>query len=207
MKAPLHTALLLIGCLLALPALLRTGWADSLGGAKPAIPPVNSVQSQFIQKKHLPILETPLISKGVFYYQAPRSLRWEYREPIRSILLMHDGRVRRFVDSPTGYRAEGGAGLQAMQVVLEEISQWLKGDFDQSRMFAARKTSDGKIILSPRDAAMGGVIQRIELHPAPDPGVLQRVVIVESEDAFTEMVFSHTVLNRPLAADLFEKAP
>jgi len=75
-------------------ALLCVGWADSWDQLKTMAGTVTSVQAEFVQEKHLPILAKPLVSKGVFYYQAPRSLRWEYRWPVQSILAMHDNRVR-----------------------------------------------------------------------------------------------------------------
>ncbi len=200
---PRHVSLLLLPLL----ALLCVGWSDSWEGIQAGAGSVTSVQAEFVQKKHLPILEKPLISTGVFYYQAPRSLRWEYRDPIRSILLMHDGRVRRFVADASGFRQESSAGLQAMQVVLEDISQWLKGRFDQNPMFTARLLPGRQIVLTPREAAMGEVIQRIELNLAPEPGVIRSVLIYENESSYTEMIFSRTVLNQAIAAELFTKDP
>jgi outer membrane lipoprotein-sorting protein len=198
---------LFIRWLLPLLALLCLGWSDSWDGIQSGAGSVTSVQADFIQKKYLPILEKPLLSTGVFYYQAPRSLRWEYRDPIRSILLMHEGRVRRFVADSSGFRKESSAGLQSMQIVLEDIGQWLKGRFDQNPMFAARLLPDRKIILTPREDSMSAVIDRIELNLAPQPGVIRSVLIYENEDSFTEMIFSHTVLNKTIAAELFTKDP
>lgn len=200
---PWHRSLLLLPLL----ALLCVGWSDSWEGIQAGAGSVTSVQAEFVQKKHLPILERPLISTGVFYYQAPRSLRWEYRDPIRSILLMHDGRVRRFIADASGFRQESSAGLAAMQVVLEDISQWLKGRFDQNPMFTAHLLPGRRIVLTPREAAMGEVIQRIELNLAPQPGVIRSVLIYENESSYTEMIFSRTVLNQAIAAELFTKDP
>ncbi|MDX9787154.1 MAG: outer membrane lipoprotein carrier protein LolA [Desulfobacterales bacterium] len=207
MKPQYPFVLHVIAYLLPLLALPLAAWAASLEAIQAAAGSVNSVQAEFVQKKHLPILEKPLTSTGLFYFQAPRSLRWEYRSPIRSILLLHDGRVKRFVAEASGFREENGAGMQAMQVVMEEIGQWLKGGFDKSLMFAAASASDLKIILTPREAAMAEIIQRIELNLSPEPGVIYSVLIYESADSFTELIFSRTILNRAIAADLFNKTP
>jgi len=189
-------------------ALLCVGWADSWDQLKTMAGTVTSVQAEFVQEKHLPILAKPLVSKGVFYYQAPRSLRWEYRWPVQSILAMHDSRVRRFVSTgASGFSEESGAGLEAMQVVLEEITQWLAGRFDDNPMFQAHLEPGRCIVLVPKDDAFRKVIQRIVLNLAQQPGVMQSVTIYESEDAFTQMTFSNTVLNATIDDSLFQRIP
>lgn len=193
-------------CLPAL-AMLCVGWADSWEGLRAAATQVTSVQAQFVQQKHLPILAKPLISKGTFYYQAPDSLRWEYRWPLRSILLMHDGRIKRYVEGPQGLAEEKGANLQAMQVILGDITQWLAGRFDQDPMFNAHLEPGRRIILTPKDEALGAVIQRVELVLSRRPGVMERVLIFEGPDSYTEMIFSDTILNQPIDSAVFKSVP
>lgn len=195
--------------LLILPALalLTIGWADTWEQLKAAAGTVSSVQAEFIQEKHLPILTKPLVSEGVFYFQAPRSLRWEYRAPIRSILVMHDSRVRRFVANGEGFSEERGAGLEAMQVVVEEISHWLAGRFDDNPMFKAELEPGRRIVLTPRTEAMAKVIQRIILNLAEQPGIIHSVVIYESDEAYTRMTFHDTVLNAKIDERIFQDIP
>ena len=189
-------------------ALLCIGWADNWQQLKTTAGTVTSVQAEFVQEKHLPILAKPLVSKGVFYYQAPRSLRWEYRWPVQSILVMHDGRVRRFVSTgASGFSEESGAGLEAMQVVVEEITQWLAGHFDDNPMLQAHLEPGKNIVLVPRDGAFQKVIQRIVLNLGKQPGVIQSVTIFESEDAFTQLTFNNTVLNAKIEDTLFQRIP
>lgn len=185
-------------------ALVCIGWADSWDALRATAVTVKSVQAEFVQEKHLPILAKPLVSKGVFYYQCPQSLRWEYRWPVKSILTMHNGRIRRFMEGPAGVTEQNGAGLDAMQVVMQEITQWLSGRFNESALFAAQLAPDGRILLTPREASFRKVIQRIELKLAEQPGMIDQVTIYESKDAYTRMTFTHTVLNRPIDEGVFQ---
>jgi outer membrane lipoprotein carrier protein len=185
-------------------ALWCVGWADSWEALRATAATVKSVQADFVQEKHLPILARPLVSKGVFYYQAPQSLRWEYRWPVKSILTMHDGRVRRFVEGSAGMTEESGAGLDAMQVVVQEITNWLSGRFNESTVFSAQLDPGGRIVLTPRGQSFRMVIQRIELKLAERPGVIDSVTIYESQKAYTRMIFTHTVLNRRIDKSVFE---
>jgi hypothetical protein len=188
-------------------AVLCLGWADSWDSLRAGAATIHSVQAEFVQEKHLPILARPLVSKGVFYYQSPGSLRWEYRQPVKSVLTMHDGRIRRFVDGPSGFMEERGGGVDAMQVVMQEITHWLAGRFDESRIFEARLEPGGRIELVPREPSFKKVIQRIVLTLAEQPGTIDHVMIHESQDAFTRMTFSHSEINRPIDSRVFQTVP
>lgn len=194
-------------CLALASALLCLGWADSWEGLRGAAVTVTSVQAAFVQEKHLPILARPLVSRGVFSYRKPGSLRWEYREPLQSVLLMHEGRTRRFVAGPSGWSEESGRGLEAMQVVMEEISGWLAGRFTDNPLFEARVLPGRRVVLVPREEGMQRLIQRIELVLDDRPGVLRSVTISESDSAFTRMSFSNVVLNAPVDEAVFRKVP
>ena len=189
-------------------AFFCVGWADSWEQIRTTADTITSVQAEFVQEKHLPILAKPLVSEGAFYYQSPRSLRWEYLRPVQSIMNVHDGRVRRFVSTDSnGFHEETGGGMEAMQVVVEEITHWLAGRFDENPMFESRLEPGKRIVLVPKNEAFQKVIQRIVLNLGEQPGVMQSVVIYESENAFTKLTFNNTVLNAKIDETLFQKIP
>lgn len=186
-------------------AWLAIGWGSTWEELRSAAGSVTSLSADFVQEKHMRILARPLISRGVFYFQSPASLRWEYRKPVRNILLMHDNRTERWIDTGSGLTQESGAGLQAMQIVLEQISQWLGGRFDENPLFAARLEPGPKIVLVPKEEAFARMIHHIDLVLSERPGIIDSVVIYESDDSFTRLVFTNAVLNQPLDAALFRK--
>ncbi|MCF8128277.1 MAG: outer membrane lipoprotein carrier protein LolA, partial [Deltaproteobacteria bacterium] len=141
---------------------------------------IQTINAQFIQEKHLEILIKPLISKGAFYFRASGStgsgsLRWEYFSPIRSILLMHDGKVRRFIENENGFKEDASPGLQAMEMVLQEITLWLKGEFSENPNYHASLEGDHKIVMVPVNKAFSKIIQRIEILLSDRPGVIDTV--------------------------------
>ena len=199
MAVPLKSiAVLAAGCLLI-------GWGSNWEELKSAAASVTSLSADFVQEKHMQILARPLVSSGVFYFQSPSSLRWEYRAPVRNILLMHDNRTERYVETGHGLTKETGAGLQAMQIVLEQISQWLGGRFDENPMFTAKLEPGPKIVLTPKEKSFSRMIHHIDLVLSERPGIIDSVFIYESEDSFTKLVFKNAVLNQPIDAALFRK--
>lgn len=190
---------------IVLAGFLFMGWADNWEQLREQAGQVETICAGFIQEKHLRILTKPLVSKGIFYYQAPRSLRWEYESPVRSILLMHQGKIRRYVEGNNGLTEDSSAGLQAMLSVLQEITRWLKGDFDNNPMFSASLNREGKIVLTPKEEAFASIIKRIELILSDRPGVIESVTIYEGKDSFTKIEFQNIRVNDPLKESLFQE--
>ncbi|MCP4578382.1 MAG: outer membrane lipoprotein carrier protein LolA [Deltaproteobacteria bacterium] len=168
---------------------------------------IQTISAQFIQEKHLEILIKPLISKGAFSFRAPRSLRWEYISPIQSILLMHDGKVRRFMGSENGFKEDVGPGLQGMEMVLQEITRWLKGEFSDNPDYHASLEGDNKIVMVPKNKAFAKIIQKIEILLSDRPGVIETVTIYEGKASFTKIRFRDVDINGELADTLFESIP
>lgn len=190
---------------LVMVASLGLGWADSWESIRNAASRVDSISADFVQEKHLPILTKPLISKGRLLYRRPDALRWEYTSPVKSVLLMHGGDARRFIQSDRGLVEDVSVRLQAMQFVMPEISGWLCGRFQGNPMFDAKLTGINTIVLVPKDPGMARFIQRIELLMSDRPGVIEQVLIFESDDAFTRMAFSNTQVNPALDDRLFQE--
>lgn len=191
---------------LCLAAFVCLGWADTWDSIRNEAAAVSTIRARFVQTKHMKILARPLTSDGVLLFKAPGSLRWEYRRPIQSILLAHDGATRRFIRKDGAVVEDAAAGLPSMQVVLQEITRWLNGRFAENPAFKAELTPGRRIELTPKDPSMARLIQRIELTLAPQPGVIQSVTIYEGEDSYTRLDFQDVILNQPIEDQLFQKA-
>lgn len=186
------------------------GWGDTWEGIRTAATEIQSIQSEFRQEKHMKMLVQPLISSGRLIYVAPGSLRWEYHRPIENILLMDAGKTQRYVKSDGEWIKDAGADLQGMQVVMEQITQWFAGRFDNHPLFAATLEpgsgeSGRRIVLSTKDAAVAGMIERVELLLSSKPGVMEAVMIYESSDSFTKLVFIDPIVNELIAPSVFSK--
>ncbi len=164
---------------------------------------IQSVETDFSQTRELRILARPLRSSGRLVFQSPDSLRWEYLHPVHSVLLLHNGVVKKYVDHNGTLVQEPGNGLDAMQVVLSEISNWLDGRFTDNKAFTLSRGADGLIILTPKKKGMRDFIQSIELKPGNKPGILESVTLREGPGSSTRFSFSNARLNQPVAAETF----
>ena len=167
--------------------------------------PIRSIEADFVQEKHLKILARPLVSAGSFAFRAPGDIRWEYLSPVRSLVVIHGERLRRFLWADGRYEEAGGMQAQAMGLVLDEIKDWLSGHFENSKVFAAelKPGTPARIELTPREEAMKKYIQSATLVLSEQPGVLESIEIREGPDSWTLLRFENIGLNRDLPDSLF----
>jgi len=166
---------------------------------------LQSIQADFVQEKHLKILIRPLVSTGTFTFQTPQSLRWEYLAPVPSVLLMHGGKIKKFVERDGLLVEDKGLRLDSMQVVLSQISNWLDGRFSDNDMFTVSFIDERIVLLFPRDQGLAGLISKIELKLAAQKGVLDGVTIFEGPDSYTKMTFENRIMNKAVPLSVFTK--
>ena len=194
-----------LACILLVSAgALFIGWGDSWQGIRQAGGNVTSIRADFTQEKHMPILQKPLVSKGVLYYQLPDSLRWEYTAPVRSITLQHNGVSKRLVQGREKMIEETGRQLEMVRFMLTEIPFWIGGRFDENPLFDAVLQDDGRIEMRPREAAMGRIIERVVVALSPTPGVIESVTVHEGRGVFTRFLFANVTLNEPIGELIFQ---
>jgi outer membrane lipoprotein carrier protein len=202
MKRVLFLGIGLIAALLCVPAVYCQDW-NSL---REAYAKIGSVKADFLQKRSLPILSKPLLSEGRFLFKVPDSLRWEYRSPLRTVMLQKGSSVRVYSFSEGVWKPEMTQSVEARRMVLAEISHWFQGRFDQSHAFQNLYAPGPppRVILIPGEG-INKFIQRIEIVLSPRPGVIDRVEIEEAGTSRTSIEFRNVEINTTLPSEVFEK--
>jgi len=207
-KGSARRGMFLIGVLLSCAVTL--GWADNWEAIQRESAKIKSVSASFSQEKRMQILTKPLVSKGRFYFQAPDMVRWEYTSPVKSILLMRTGNIKRYTSGSKGFVEASGGSLESMHIVLQEISRWSRGQFTSNEHFSVTLMKEGKgpkIILTPKDQGLSAMISRIVITLSPDrPGVIKSVKIAESAGNDTLFKFSDVQINGKISETLFREA-
>jgi len=170
-------------------------------------PDIKTIQAHFIQKKSMKILSKPLVSEGRFYYAAPDSLRWEYLKPLRSIVITYKNNTKRYMASGGKMVEDKTGGAQAMKIVLNEVSGWMNGKFDQNPSFKAtiNEGRTTRIILTPTEKSMAGMIEKIEITLFKKTSTVKSVKITESANNFTQIDFNNVEINKAINSSVFQE--
>lgn len=169
-------------------------------------PNIKTIQARFVQKKSMKILSKPLISEGRFYYAAPDSLRWEYLKPLRSIVITYKNNTKRYMASGGKMVEDKSGGAQAMKIVLNEVSSWMNGKFDQNPSFKAtiNEGTNTRIILTPTEKNMTVMIEKIEITLLKKTATVKSVKIIESANNLTQIDFDNVEINKTINSSVFQ---
>ena len=195
------TVLVTTGLLWAAPVLSQD-WTS----LKEASRNIRSVKAEFLQKRYLKILTKPLLSEGKLFFYTPDSLRWEYLNPLRTVMLQKGSTIQIYNFSEGVWKPEMAQAVEARRMVLAEISQWFQGRFDESKAFKHLYSPGppGRVILVPGEG-INRFIQRIEIILSVRPGVIDRVEIEEPGDSRTTIEFKNVEINSSFSSEVFEK--
>jgi outer membrane lipoprotein-sorting protein len=202
--------LLLLTCLLGAdgPA-PRAVWYQDLASIRQAAAQVQTLEATFVQTRTLKILKKPLISRGLLAYRRPNDLRWEYQSPLPTLLVVRAGNAQRLLKHGTEWVSDASARLEAMKLVLGEISLWLDGNFTASKTFRpelrpASKDQPAHVALFPLDPSLGKLISRIVITFGEQPGTVAAIDIFEQGEGQTHIAFADARYNQAIPDDRFE---
>ena len=180
--------------------------AQDLTSLKEATRGIRSVKAEFLQTRSLQILTKPLFSEGRLFFYVPDSLRWEYFSPLRSIMLRKGNNIKIYNFSNGAWTPEMPKAVESRRMVLEEISHWFQGRFDESKAFK-HFYSPGppeRVILVSNEG-INRFINRIEIVLSARPGVIDRVEIEEPGGSRTSIEFKNVEINSSFSSEVFEK--
>jgi outer membrane lipoprotein-sorting protein len=197
-------ALKTVALLLFLISFILAGWTLSWESIEKNMSQVKSISGTFTQKKNIKILTKPLISKGRLYYLSPDSIRWEYTEPVKSILLVNRGNVKRFIFKEGSYVEDSSARLEAVRIVVSQITEWFAGKFNNNKDFNA-EIIEGKVVLTPQNATIKGFIKMVVITFSKNEGVITAIEIIEVQGSTTYLEFGDIAINKPMPAGIFSK--
>jgi Outer membrane lipoprotein-sorting protein len=196
----------IIVCSLLILSLPFSASADSFEQLREDSANIKTIKARFVQKKFMKILVKPLISEGRFYYVAPGSFRWEYLKPLRSVVIAYKGDTRRYIASGGKMIEDKAGGMQAMKIVLGEVTGWMSGKFDQNPSFAAtmKEGTNTQITLTPVGKSMSGMIEKIEITISKKAAAVKSVKIIENANAFTQIDFTDVEINKVINSAVFQ---
>jgi outer membrane lipoprotein-sorting protein len=164
-----------------------------------------TIESNFIQEKHLSLFNDVLVSQGLFAFAAPDRLRWEITKPFHSLLIMNGREVSKydFPDGKNPHKLQFPAA-SALSEVLNQIADIHQGKFSEEEKNYDIEVDEGKtLILVPKNPRMRKMVSRIEIGFSPSLDSIASVVIRENGGDFTRIVFESDRLNPALPDSLF----
>jgi outer membrane lipoprotein carrier protein len=198
------------------------GLAAILGKLEANFRTVKTVQAQFTQEKRLDVFDDVVVSTGVMMLRLPDANRWEYTAPIRSVMVLREGRAQLWHETTGKVETFRLDKDPTMKRVTDQVSGWLRADFVSMRNeyeIALLAPSPARLRLTPRDPGVREFIRAVEVEFAPDGRHMRQLTMyetggAETDDAeggatgdWTRYTFHNVRVNAPLPKDVFEPRP
>lgn len=163
-----------------------------------------TIQSDFVQYKHLEFLSNDIITQGKMVFKSPNKVKWEYTEPFQySIVFLED----KLLINDGGTKSNIDMGNSALfQKLNQLIVNSVKGNLFQDTDFDMEYFKAGgyyKVVFTPKDEKIKSYIASFILNFDKDQAVVQEVKMVEPSADFTRIVFTNRKINQAVNDAVF----
>ena len=167
---------------------------------------VQTLSANFTQEKSSTLFTEKVIQKGVFCYQSPKQLRWEYKSPKALTLLFDDTKVtiltdKGAVNNPNKMLNELG------KMIINTINGTNMSDNSNFDISYAKNTQDENYIaiLKPINKKIKANYNSIKVVLNGKDYLAEKVIMNENNGDVTTITFSNKKTNQALPANSFKK--
>jgi outer membrane lipoprotein carrier protein len=167
---------------------------------------LQTLQCDFVQTKHLKMLNDKLVSHGKMYYKKSDKLRWEYTTPYHYIFILNGSRVllknekrNDIIDVNQNKVFKEIARLMMNSVVGKSLSD--------SRDFSSKiSSSNSELIatLTPMRKDLKQMFKQISLYFSQSTSLVYKVILVEKNGDKTVIELKNAKKNEPVNTNVFK---
>ncbi len=154
-----------------------------------------SIQSEFIQKRTLSIMDEALVSSGKFYYKKPGLIKWDQELPTPYYFILNGGKVIKYDGKK---RQVINANSPQVSYFKDFILGTVNGSMLKSEQFTSSFTKEDNeviVILIPQHKSLKKRIEKIQLIFEYEKMILMELVILEKDGDETAIFFSNQQFN------------
>jgi outer membrane lipoprotein-sorting protein len=166
---------------------------------------LQTIQSTFVQVKHLSLLADKITSKGKFYYRKEDKVRIEYITPFQYLLIMNAGQIMVKDEQKTSkINTRNSKTMQSVNRIMIDCmrgSVFTNTDF---KVTAWENSSNYLLSMVPANEAMKKMFKQIDVYLARNTYDVDRLTMTEHNGDYTDMDFTRTQRNIALNDALFK---
>ena len=166
---------------------------------------MKTMQCDFIQTKHLRMLNDKMTSKGRMYYQQTNRLRWEYTSPYSYTFILNDDKVllknkqrNDVIDVNKNKLFREIARIMMNSVVGTSLT-----DDKSFKSTIATNGNEWIASLLPQRKDLKQLFQKIVLHFSKKNAMVKQVELIEKNGDKTVIELNNIRTNEKISADMF----
>lgn len=164
----------------------------------------SSIESEFVQFKHLSFLSNDIKSSGKLYYKSPNFIKWEYKSPfVYSATFKGD---KLFINDAGKKSDLDLSRNKAFKSLNNLVVKSVKGDlFDSAEFEISYFVDDNNysVHFIPKDKTLKDFITEFVIGFDKDSFEVLSVKMLESSEDYTLLIFNNQQFNQPIADAVF----
>ena len=164
-----------------------------------------TIESDFVQEKHLSMLSDVITSEGVFKFKKENKIRWEYQKPFKYLVLINNNKISIKDENKTNtFDAKSNKAFEMMNTI---IGNCLKGTILNSqadfKLNYFENTEFYVVKMIPKKKEVLSVLSEISLFFDKSDMTVSKIKMQESTDDFTLIVFKNKKQNVNISDEAF----
>ena len=169
---------------------------------------IRTVQTRFVEKKQIRILEQEMELTGWLAIEKPERLAWRIEKPLACTLIIADGRVKQWDEDSQSVQSFSSRSNPVFAMVLDQMQNWFSGNFVTLQAdYDVTVEQDAPLILlfKPHaDSPNAQAINEVRVTIRDDLRYVQSIRIADSSGDITDMIFIDTVLNEDVPPETWK---
>lgn len=164
-----------------------------------------SMLSDFIQKKHLSILDNTIVSEGKLAFKSQNLVKWEYIKPYKNTAIFKDDKL--YVTSEGKKETLNLKSNTLFKSLNSLIVNSIKGDmFDDNQFDISYFITDTTYLIHflPKDKKIRRFITEFELKFSKTTTEVEEIKLIEPNDDYTTITFKDKQLNTKISDQTFK---
>lgn len=179
--------------------------AERLRELESKLSSVEALKVNFVQEKHMAILEQKLVLRGRITLQQPDKIAWRVRSPIRYGMVLQGATLRQWSEDTQAVQQFSLAGNPVFAAAVKQIQSWFSGSYlALTREFNVAMPCASPLVLefTPRAGSpTREVIRRIVMRFGEDERFLSRLEVAETGGDTMSITFADPALNPALSKE------
>lgn len=168
---------------------------------------ISSMRCDFVQTKHMKMLNSKVTSRGKMYYSSPNKLRWEYTTPYQYTFMLN-GQTVWMKNAKGSNKVNVAQSKMFKEITRIMMSSVLGTCVSNSRDFSVTLQGNGnewKATMTPKKNPMKQMFKSVIVTFNMREGIVSGVRMVEKNGDTTDIVLKNVKTNVPIDAKLFSQ--
>lgn len=166
---------------------------------------IQTVQTRFVEKKTIRILQQQMELTGSLAVEKPERLAWRVEKPLACIIIIADGTVSQWDEDSGKVQSFSSRSNPVFAMVLDQMQNWFSGDFISLLAdYDVSVKQQNPLLLTfvpHEDSPNARAIQQVCVTIRDDLRYAQAISIEDTSGDTTTITFIDTVLNQPVPAE------